>query len=468
MLNLLFGRRETLQYNLGYCRLYETRYNGLPSTKIYLISHSPQKYEFLKDVRHPNILPVYRVTAHSIFTRPVEPFKTLFDPAKQQYNSYLLRSIRGAVAYLHDELRMEHLGITMDGLFIDGDGNILLGKFDRCCKLRSAKDDEYLLNELSKEMVGREIDWSADQSPDDSVFGLLEDRGLFGSLSLERKREFIARILENREEFIERIRRSIIMLWLENITKISDEKYKLFVMESIFSFDSALALSLSKELFSILDTPIRLYLLRHLRPAGPLDACVQEACLGLKVKTRSLRTETISFLFRHEKFFSTKSFAQILSSIRSDIHDPDSANLVCLELLRLRRPLPEALAQPLYPLLVHLLHVCSCKSSCYKCIELYFTGFDMAKVSSELLPMLCSRLAEQESQDSCFRIVEKILSFLKQHKGEMATSSWPVKTIRGIFTGGKKPPTPEETVAARLSELSRADEPDDWADRETE
>ena len=59
--------------------------------------------------------------------------------------------------------------------------------------------------------------------------------------------------------------------------------------------------------------------------------------LGLRVKTRILKLETINFIFKNSQKFDTKSFSFILDNTEIDIMDTEAIGLICLQLLDLQR-----------------------------------------------------------------------------------------------------------------------------------
>ena len=455
MLEKLFGQREKLQDDLGYCKLLEAQYNGANCTKMYFTIDPPRKYEFLKQVKHRNILPVYRVTAHSIFTKPVEPFAKVFDPALREYNKYVLMKLKETLDYIHGELKLEHLGLSMNALFVDRNGNVLLGNFASCRRFVNAQDDDFLLNNLSKKLLGRDID---DVSEETGLFRRLEDRNNFLDLPLAKKQEFIEDILAHKEQLMERIIHNLARLFLVDIAKVPDANYKTFVVCAIFKLNEGQITSLSKELFSILDTPIRMYLLRNADLGSEINHCVTEICQGLRVRARHLRLETVTFIFKNCGHFNGKAFNHILDTMAKETKDGETADLICLELINTeRRDAHEAI----YRLLYEFNRVVSSKTIYYRCLDKYFVYFDKPKISTKLLPMLCAQLTDPNGQDECFRLVERILSYLKGHKSEIASAGWSIPSIKGLLKG--KQATSEEKMQERIRHIYLEEE--DWEDQ---
>ena len=202
---------------------------------MYFTVDSPAKYELLREKKHYNILPIYKITQHSIFTKLIEPFATVFDRKKTRYNQYVILKLKEALAFIHEELKLEHNNIVMSGLFVDSNGNILIGKFDRCNEFRNSNDDDYLLNKLSKEMLGKDLNEVSEET--NGLFTNLERKETFEGFTLEEKKAFILKVIDNKDQFIDCIKKNIIILFLESITKINEEEYKIFVLESLIKFD---------------------------------------------------------------------------------------------------------------------------------------------------------------------------------------------------------------------------------------
>lgn len=458
MLNKLFTSKEILRHDMGYCRLYETKYNGVRCTKMYFTVDSPSKYEFLRTTTHYNILPVYKITQHSIFTKLVVPFSAVFDKHRVKYNEYVIAKLRETLNFIHDELQLEHCNIVMSALFVDVHGNILIGKFDRCTEFRSAEDDEYLLNELCLSILEKDLSEVGDG---DILFRTLEKKENFEKFTIDQKREFVYHMIENKDEFMECVMRNIIGLLLEDISKSNSEEYKIFILDSLIKLDNDLLITFSKDLFSILDSSIRLYLLKNLSGLGGLNECVGEICLGLRVKDRALRLETINFIFRNSSKFSTKAFSWILETMQEDVTDAESIAVVCYALLDMERV---DVYRPVYKFLLRFLILDKEKMLLYQCTERFFPHFDKYKISTELLPLLCSKLSVVEAQDTCFHLVEKILSFLKEYKSEIRSKEWSFRNLKGIFVTKKV--QDEAAISERIMRLSKEDKEDEWEEKD--
>ncbi|KAI4292103.1 hypothetical protein PAPHI01_1377 [Pancytospora philotis] len=458
MFSDLFTTKEVLRHDLGYCRLYDIRYSRKDCTKMYFTGCSPAKYAALRSCSHPNILPVYKTTVHSIYTKRVVPFSTVYDSGNRMYNEYVLAKLREALAFLHGELGLTHGALAMDALFVDGCGNVLVGKFDRCEAYAEGSGDEALLDELAHAMLGKGLDAVGEG---DSIFRLLEDRAAFEGLDVAEKRGFIERVLRNKAALVPCVAKNIIGLLIDDVSKSSDPDYKIYVLDSLIELDRDMVVQFATSLFSILDTPVRLHLLRHLPTAETLGDCAPQLCLGLRVKEKQLKHETVRFLFVNEERFSGKTFAYILKAMQEDISDTESVALVCALLVGLRR---DDVHRPVYKLLAHYLALGKARKHVYDCLDRFFVHFNKYKISTELLPLLCSYLSDAEAQDSCFALVERILCFLKENKTDIQAKDWSLKGIKGMF--GARKGQGEVDPDARILQLSQLKEDDDWGDED--
>lgn len=458
MLANLFTTKKVLSHDLGYCKLFDTTYNGKDCTKMYFTINLPTKYERLRSVSQPNILPVYKITAHSIFTKRVAPFSAVYDRKQTKYNEYVLARLRDAITFIHEELRLEHCNLVMDALFIDNYGNVLIGKFDDCVEYKSSADDDFLLNELANTMLGRDI---ATVGEGDVLFRTLEDKDAFQKLTVEEKKTFVMRIVDNKEPLLDRIYRNLVVLLLDDISGASSPEYKVFVLDALMALNKDILLSFTTHLFSILDSSIRIYLLQNLPEVDSLGECVPQLCLGLRVKDKRLKHETIAFLFRNEGKFSSKAFAQVLKAVQEDVVDSESIALACSFLSQLER---SDVDKPIYKLVLALLVLGKARAQVYQCIDKFFPRFDKYKISTELLPPLCANLTEPDAQDFCFTLVEKILSFLKSNKADIRSKDWTLKSIKSMFVTKKQ--SADTDVNTRMMQLSKSDVEESWDEEE--
>ena len=198
MLKEMFGTKETLEYDLGNCKLFETKYNGALCTKITYKSQSPSSFEIIKPIKHPNILPIYKITAHSIFTVKIKPFSHVFDKSNKKYNEYVILKLKNLLDFLHTQLKIQHNLISMDSLFVDEFGNILLGNFFNTTPFSSDQSDYQALDHLSINLIHKDL---VSVQPFNSIFERLEHKNFYTELSIKEKKDFLIEI-ENEKNFL--------------------------------------------------------------------------------------------------------------------------------------------------------------------------------------------------------------------------------------------------------------------------
>lgn len=521
MLHHFFTQREVFEHDLGYCKLFKTKHNGLKSTKIYLVNDSPDKYAILLDVKHYNIIPIYRITQHSVFTKHVEPFSIIFDKNKRLYLKYVLFQLKKTIDFIHENLNIKNLNLRLSSLFVDTYGNVLIGNFIKYEKINKnlktknkviadeewdeiehgdaadynnykknksidiaydewneikhgyavncnknikynsielADEDYYSLNELSKQFLDIEFN---EISEEDETFRFLEKKNDYEKLTTGEKKKYLNKLLNNKDQFIRQIKQNVCRLIITSIKKATDEEYKIFALNFLFKFKENLIELYSKEMFSILDTPIRFYLLKNAKGSEVLNDCIEELCLGLKVKLKELKIETINFIFENKNVLNKKSTEFYLEVMKNEVTDSEIMEIICKGLIDLNR---NDLIKPIYELLMKFLLTSEKKEYVYLCIEEYFCMFNKQKISSELLPCLCSKLVDQDGQDQCFILVEKIIDFLKKNKNEILKRGWSIDNFKEMFIGRRG--YDKNKVDKKYNEVYKIEIESEWEERE--
>lgn len=450
MIKDIFGSKEILKHDIGYCKLYDTKYGGNNCTKMYFVTESPSKFEFLKNLNYPNILPVYKITNHSIFTKKVVPFLTIFDKTHIKYNEYIVKKLRDTVVHIHDNLKIHHGQLEMDALFIDELGNVLLGKFGRSDQISESnkQNDNFMLNSLSKKMIGKEINQISNNK---TLFEELEKKDLFDAMLVEEKKAFLLRVYDEKDNLIDSIKTNIFHQTILDISKSEDKDYKIKALDILNMIDSNKLQSFSKILFGIIDSSVRLYLLKNLKKINSLNDCIAEISLGLRVRDNALKMETLNFIFANEKSFNDKGFSHIIEMSIAGISDSHFTEALCKNLCEIDRT---GLEKPVYKLIIELLATNKNKSSLYRVIDKYFVEFDKYKLATELLPALCSKLTDKEDQDKCFISVEKIFSYLKKCRNELNSKEWSLRNILPLRKSDKTDNSTEMKIKINSDENS--------------
>jgi len=459
MLDYLFSSKQEQAYILSFGKLFNTKHSSSSSSKITLKSGCTKSYEILKSHGHPNIIQIVKLSRQSVYTKKIIPFSKVFEQSKREYNRYVLSRIRDALDYIHDVLKKECRAVEMDAMAVDESGQIVLCNFERIRDFQSSTADLDMLAELSKELTGTEtIEPCGESSKDlfESAFRLN-----LATAKTETKISILESFLLSKEILPTVIRHHIFRAFVEDSGRDQNKQYKTRVLDFLYAFDDEYFRGDVKGLFSILDSHIRLYLLEkfmnvHLS-AEELESIAPDVSLGLLVKDKAVRKLSVEFAFSHP--FSTDSMGQLIETMGS-CTDPETMATVCSHLLELER---DGLTKPIYRLIQPYLASGKSSVQVYRCIDRYFPLFDKVKVTKEILPNLCARLIEKESQEECFTLVEKILNFLKGHKDDLQSRDWTLKSIKGIFgkkQGGNK-------FEERVSRFSK-EELDEWNEHELE
>lgn len=459
----LFKNQQTFRYNLGYCKLYDVVMSEV-STKMQLVASSTSKYDFLITAKHPNLLPVLKTTKHSVYTRHIIPFSEVYSKDKQEYNRYAMIKIAEAVTYLHTELHIEHHGIEMDALFVNDNGIICLGKFNRKCEYTNGTVDRVLLDRLSNELTGMFVDQLGEPA---MIFQLLEQYPLLKENEISEKKSMVPEILKDKDLLPLIMHKKIIEMFLEDVRHSKDTNYKIFLLESMFSFDrDLLNTDFSKELFSILNSTVRLYLLRNIGFISDINKCAAEVCLGLTVKDKTMRLETVNFVFAHYSSIVPEILASIFG-VMQNVSDSEMIGMICHKLTEAEKKSDASLAgsesaiedpicsRMLYKLLLKYATLGKSRLLVYNCIEQYFVYFDKYKLSKELLPLLCSKLCDKESQDECFSLVRRILIFLRQNRNEIQRKDWSLKNLKGML--GIKKDESGDAVQKKITKIEESE-----------
>lgn len=451
----IFGTRSTPSHTLNYCKLYDTTLKG-ECTKIQLDGSLPSTYEFLKKASHPNIMPIYKITNKSVYTKHVRPLIAVYEPDKTEYNKYIIIKIGEALDYIHNELKKQHNSVEMDAIFIDDRGGVLLGKFHNVTEFESEKTDRVMLDRLSKELTGR---LSKQYNKPAVVFQLLDKPDLLKTNDMAQKRIIIQELIESKSDLTSLTLRNAISILINELSTNNDTNYKIYTLDSLFKMDSNLINNeYYKELFAVLDSSVRMYLLKNIGSVSDLNTCISEICLGLYVKDKIMRLETVNYIFEHCASISWDGLAHTLNAMK-EIKENETVGLICQKLAMGRageNKIAEIMKNPaldkaVYNLLLRYAQLGRSRASVYACIEEHFMRFNKTKLCIELLPQLCSRLCDDESQEKCFLLVDKILGFLRQHRGEIHAKDWSLKSIKNMLI--KKKNENEDKVECRISKI---------------
>lgn len=458
MLKKLFSYKNEQTHSLNFGKIIDIKHNGINCSKITLKSGSTRSYEILKDVTHPNIIPILKLSQHSVYTKKINPFSTCYEKYKKEYNNYVIQRISDALVFVHTVLKKEYHALSVDSLLIEESGKPLLSNFEKTKDFVSEKTDNEMLKSLTKEIVGADkVDISDDIAEVfDRIFKISTES--LSNMKCEDKMSLINLIKNNRHIIPSVTNKYIFNTFIIDAEKEQNKEYKTEVLDLLFLLDINYFYDCRKSLFSILDTTIRLYLLDKFRDVdfGELDDIASDLSLGLFVKDKMIRKQTVEFIFHHQ--FGSDAMCFLIESMLN-CTDSDTISLICENLLKLERV---DIHKSVYKLLNQFMTLNKSSLEVYRCIDKYYTTFDRVKLTKNILPNLCSRLIEKENQDYCFSLVEKILKFLKNDRADVVSTDWSFKSIKSMLN--KKPETNFED---RVSKFKKEDI-DEWNEYEIE
>jgi len=459
MIGKLFSAAEELKYNLTYCKIFDTKYNNMLCSKIQLRSEATGNYEIFKSLKQRNLLEILKISARSVYTRPILPFTQFIDRKKKQYNIHVVSKLKETVHFIHTSLKKEHNDICLESLFIDEMGDVILGNYGKISNFVDSKKDFSDVEAICSDLTG--MNSEEIESPADSVFdAIFSTRAKpLSSETVESKKLLLSQILYFKSEVPEITKKYIFKIFIEDIKKDYEKEYKNFVLESLYELDDAYFKETRANLFSVVDSNVRMHLLNKFAQSScNFDDICEDLSVGLRVKDKVLRHETINFIFDNTSQFSAQSMNFLILSMEI-CTDTETIQLICSRLLKYER---QDTYKSIYKLLQVFLSLDKNIIDVYKNIEKYFMHFDKIKITKVILPNLCSKLIDKFNQDYYFILVEKIITFLKENRSEIQNTDWSFKNIKNIFS---KQPETRENVDERLNTFYKKDA-SDWDDQD--
>lgn len=459
MLGSLFSSKDEDALLLNNSKIIQTKYNNTPCSKITLKTGTTIQYEIFKTVTHPNILPILKLSNHSIYTKRITPFSVCLEKDKKLYNKCVILKIKDALEFLHESLKREHRVLSLESIFLEASGMPLLGNFEKSCMLGEINHDFEKLSSISMEIINTSLN-DIDEDKESLDFVLKIDSQLLSTLKAEDKQALMNKILEFKEQIPTFSIKNVFNVFISDLEKESMKEYKIFVLEKLLSLNREYFFENKKSLFSVVDSTVRLFLLKIFTKEQntnmPLDDIATDLSLGLRVKDKIIKNETIDFIFKNS--FSTETMCYFLENMLL-CTDSESISLICSYLYKFEQ---EGLSKPIYKLLYSFLLLSKSTPAVYLCLDKFYCSFDKVKISKEILPYLCGHLIEKDNQEQCFNLVEKIIKFLRDHKEETHSKEWSFKNISSIFN---KKEDHKETFEKRVSKFTK-EEANEWDGQE--
>ncbi|KMV65497.1 hypothetical protein M970_090180 [Encephalitozoon cuniculi EcunIII-L] len=433
-------KNEALVHTTKSYTMYNTTFESKNATKL-VFTQTIEAYSFLKKIKHDTIISLYRLNVEKgyLITRRLLPFCSVFKRETKEFNKYIAFKIAQALVFLHDKCGVVHGNIVKDSLFFNEEGRVVLGGFEKSRKSSAFDEDNIMFSNLVEELVGIDAslaDFVKNKGLCSDIFFDL-DIAFFGyrSFTVDQKLDFISGMKKNKNELIDIHKRRVSWMVLADISSSTSKDFKTLAVDFVLSFDVPDMEEFLPPLFSILDTGIRLYLLRnpekYIDRITTLDPVVKSLSLGIKCKDKLLREETVVFIKENIGMVSKRQQSEILETMYSYVSD-DQGMVLVLRFLRDVRPAFKK-TDVVYRILCKYLIQSKAKAQVLDTMEIFYKSFDNFKMTTELLPLLCGYLSNRSVQPAVFSLIEKILSHLKEHKGEIVDKEWGIGSIKNIF-----------------------------------
>ena len=482
-----FKSKETLEYVFPMFKIFKAVYNGKECTKINhnQIINTGMHLSILQILKEENktFLPsIYRITNHSIFTKRVVPYEKMTGMTIE-YKKFVFYVIKTAIEYLQEK-DIVHTNITTDSIFIDEAGNACLCDIINLKLNDNTQNTTQMLNGICKKETGCDIDNL------DEIEIFLEIEDLLSNLrkkTIDEKLIHLENTIRNKNKPPHIIKQNIYRVMISYLTEDVDKEEKKEVLDFLRMFDDELFRKNQIPLFRVIDYNVRLYMLTAIESIDNMDECAGDIALGIRVKEKPLRLETLSFVFKYDKKFTKKSFGLFLYTMADSSLDSESIEFICnklidndrfylatspvvnktvsSEFLRRNKKEHKEYARIMYKTLLAFLKTKKCKKAVYSCFDKYYVAFDKTKIASELLPLLCSKLTEKENQEECFCLVEKIVKFLKENRSEIEQQEWSLTRAKSVFMS--KQEKQEAAFQTKIEQIRQKEGiSEEWEDQE--
>ncbi|ADM12147.1 uncharacterized protein Eint_090170 [Encephalitozoon intestinalis ATCC 50506] len=440
------AKNETLVHTTSAYTMYNTTFENKRATKL-AFTQPPVAYSFLRKIKHDNIVGIYKLNVEKgyLITKRLFPFCSVFRKETREFNKYISFKIAQAIVFLHTQCGVVHGNIVKDSLFFNEEGGIVLGGFEKSRNSSVFDQDNIMFSNLVKELTNVDttlVKVAGDERFCSDIF-LDLDIAFFGykSFTTEQKLDFISKARKSKNEFVDIHKRRISWMILGDINSSTQKDFKILAVDFVLGFGVSDMEEFLPPLFSILDTGIRLYLLRnsdkYISRIVSLDPIIKSLSLGIKCKDKELREETIVFIKENINMISKKQQSEILETMHGYILDDQGMQLVLKFLCDVRPVFKKT--DVVYRILCKYLIQSKSKVKVLAAMEIFYETFDNFKMTTELLPLLCGYLSNRHAQPAVFSLIEKVLEHLKEHKTEIVDKEWKIGNIKNIF----KPRSPE-------------------------
>lgn len=463
------SKTETLIYENKIYKMYSAVSDGKKNIKLVMMN-DVKHYEILKKIRHDNILhPIKINNKHkSITAQFLYPFEAVFKSTTVEFNKYIFLCIAKALNFLHTSCLVSHNNVAVTSLFFNEDCKVVLGGFEKSYASSCFDTDNIQFSNLLYKYTGISStieDYIKEDGFTDNFF--YENEVFFFGFDVhpvETKREFIRLIKTKEQELVDIYKNRIINYFIQDLSKEFEKEYKIEILNMIFYMELEDYTEIIEQLFLILDSNVRFYLFQHtdkyISKVSALDKIIKSLVLGMKCKNTLLRAETFNFLTENHNKLSETSQLEILNTAHMYISDDKGIEQV-LNYLNTAKPLFKK-SDIVYKILKSYLIDSKKKEETIEVIQTFYYTFNKYKVSTELLPILCTNLADEKLQNKTFPLIDTILSDLKDHKEQIISREWSFESFKDFFKSRKGRETQKVEVKPQIVDTQDKTDEDDW------
>ncbi|TBT99015.1 hypothetical protein CWI37_1500p0010 [Hamiltosporidium tvaerminnensis] len=411
--------------------------------------------DLLKNIKHINIIDVIKVSESKeniiLYSKKVIPFLFIYTNELNEFNNYVLYKIGLVLDFLHEKCKISHNNIIIESLYVDFNGNIILGDFEEFSGAEMCSmNDDYMFKELvykikkSENIKNNEFSIKGYLNINEERF----DKNFYKKFEMNfiklnilkefEKYEFIDWIIQNINELIEIYKKIIINFFVNELFKEYKVEYKMRVIKFVFELKIIEYEEYIEQIFSVLDSNIRLFILKNVdgrQIKNWTSNTINNISLGIKCNDNNLRRESINFIGKILYNLNDKNIKVVLKAM-SCVTDKEIMKYILqflnenIDILKSRN---EDILKDIYKLVMTYISCEEVRKELLVTIEIYFKYFKLRKIYIELLPIICTMLGDEAIQDSVFDLIENILKFMKENKKELLVKNWNVKSIKGFF-----------------------------------
>lgn len=329
-----FKGKEVLEETFGNFRIYKAVFNAKDCTKVaHNVNITKEDiHVILQQLKAANktfLPPIYRITTHSFFTKRLIPYTKMVGLTRQ-YKKYIFHVIKQALEWLHEN-GIEHINLLLDSIFIDEKGNPCIVDIINMRLTSECKNEEmFVLDGLCKKETNQSIH---DLDGFEIFLRVEEFLGNIKTSQFENKMICLEEIEIHKKELPQFVKQNIFNCLISFLEEDVEKEQKLEILNYMKEFDSELFKKHQVVLFRIIDYNVRMYMLTAIESIERIDECAEEIALGIRVKEKPLRLETLAFVFKYDKKFSKKSFGFFLMTMADCALDVESIDYVCERLL---------------------------------------------------------------------------------------------------------------------------------------